>query len=49
MSISDKVVQLTCEPSLQKQLEMIDALTAEEAREILKAFVRFTKRGQTEL
>lgn len=49
MSISDKVIQLTCEKDLQKQLELIDTLTVEEAREIIKAFVRFTKREQPEI
>lgn len=46
MTISEKLTQITAEPDYKKKLELVDELTGEEAKEILKAFIRFQNRGE---
>ena len=44
MTTSEKLFQITQEPNYEKKLELVDELTGEEAKEILKAFIRFQNR-----
>ena len=44
MTISEKITQITAEPDYEKKLELVEELTGEEAKEILKAFIRFQNR-----
>ena len=46
MTISEKLTQITAEPDYKKKLELVDELTGEEAKEILKAFIRFQNRSE---
>ena len=46
MTTSEKLTQITVEPDYEKKLEFVDELTGEEAKEILKAFIRFQNRGK---
>ena len=46
MTISEKLTQITAEPDYEKKLELVDELTGEEAKEILKAFIRFQNRSE---
>lgn len=49
MKLSEKFQKIVFEPNLQKQIALIDALDEEEAKEILKAYIRFLKRDQQEI
>ena len=46
MAASEKIAQITAEPNYEKKLELVDELTGEEAKEILKAFIRFQNRSE---
>lgn len=46
MTTSEKLVQITQEPNYEKKLELVEELTGEEAKEILKAFIRFQNRSE---
>ena len=46
MTASEKIAQITAEPNYEKKLELVDELTGEEAKEILKAFIRFQNRSE---
>lgn len=46
MTISEKITQITAEPDYEKKLELVEELTGEEAKEILKAFIRFQNRSE---
>ena len=46
MTTSEKLTQITVEPDYEKKLELVDELTGEEAKEILKAFIRFQNRSE---
>lgn len=44
MTTSEKLTQITAEPDYEKKIELVEELTGEEAKEILKAFIRFQNR-----
>ena len=44
MTTSEKLIQITQEPNYEKKLELVEELTGEEAKEILKAFIQFQSR-----
>ena len=46
MTASEKLTQITAEPDYEKKLELVEELTGEEAKEILKAFIRFQNRSE---
>ena len=46
MTASEKIAQITAEPNYEKKLELVDELTGDEAKEILKAFIRFQNRSE---
>lgn len=46
MTTSEKIVQITQELNYEKKLELVEELTGEEAKEILKAFIRFQNRSE---
>ena len=46
MTTSEQLFQITQEPNYEKKLELVEALTDEEAKEILKAFIRFQNRSE---
>ena len=46
MTASEKIAQITAEPNYEKKLELVDELTGEEAKEILKLFIRFQNRSE---
>ena len=46
MTISEKLFQITQEPDYEKKLALVEELTGEEAKEILKAFIRFQNRSE---
>lgn len=46
MTTSEKLIQITQESNYEKKLELVDELTGEEAKEILKAFIRFQNRSE---
>ena len=46
MTTSEKRFQITQETDYEKKLELVDELTGEEAKEILKAFIRFQNRSE---
>ena len=46
MTTSEKLIQITQEPNYEKKLELVEELTDEEAKEILKAFIRFQNRSE---
>lgn len=46
MTASEKIAQITAEPNYEKKIELVDELTGEEAKEILKAFIRFQNRSE---
>ena len=46
MTASEMLVQITQEPNYEKKLELVDELTGEEAKEILKLFIRFQNRSE---
>ena len=46
MTISEKLFQIAQEPDYEKKLELVEELTGEEAKEILKAFIRFQNRSE---
>lgn len=41
MTASEKITQITLESSYEKKIELVEELTGDEAKEILKAFIRF--------
>ena len=45
MTTSEKLTQITAEPDYEKKLELVEELTGEEAKEILKAFILFQSRN----
>ena len=46
MTISEKITQITAEPDYERKRELVEELTGEEAKEILKAFIRFQNRSE---
>ena len=46
MTTSEKLFQITQEPNYEKKLELVDELTGEDAKEILKLFIRFQNRSE---
>ena len=46
MTTSEKRFQITQEPDYERKLELVDELTGEESKEILKAFIRFQNRSE---
>ena len=46
MTTSEKLTQITAEPDYKKKIELVEKLTGEEAKEILKAFIRFQNRSE---
>ena len=46
MTTSEMLTQITVEPDYEKKLELVEELSGEEAKEILKAFIRFQSRSE---